>query len=300
MRTKGWKDWARSNVTNILRLVIVLLFLGLAVWAITLNRYGLVIANHEPWLWLTVALVSVGPELAGIVIGVVTIDYLNERRQESERKRILISQLGSERRDITELAIIELRNRGWLYDGSLNGANLSRSNLEGAILRRASLIGVDLAEANLEGADLSEANLCNAWMPDINMIGAHLPKATLDSAHMPHASMVRARLENASLKSTFLGMSDLRGATFREADFQGATLSKANLANADLYKATLHEAWLVHTEMERAFLVDADFTKAHFEGVLLRDAKYNARTRWPKMFNAAETGAQLIDWDELE
>ena len=108
MRTGDWKGWAKRNSTNVLRLTIVLVFLGLAVWAITLNRYELVIANREPWLWLTVALVSVGPELAGIVIGVVTIDYLNERRQTEQLKAQLIRQMGMHIPDVAVPAAREL------------------------------------------------------------------------------------------------------------------------------------------------------------------------------------------------
>jgi hypothetical protein len=34
-----------------------------------LNHSRRVITNREPWLWLTTALISVGPEMAGTVIG---------------------------------------------------------------------------------------------------------------------------------------------------------------------------------------------------------------------------------------
>ena len=57
------------------------------------------------------------------VIAAVTIDALAERRQRQSRKAQLIRQLGSKYRDVTEMALLELKHEGWLYDGSLRGVN---------------------------------------------------------------------------------------------------------------------------------------------------------------------------------
>jgi|CXWK01.1.fsa_nt_gi hypothetical protein len=159
-------------MTNLLRAGVVLFFLSLAVWAITLNHHDRVIAHSEPWLWLTTALVSVGPELAGIVIGVVTIDYLNERRQDEQLKGQLILQLGSKHNDVTDTALRVLTARGWLYDGSLSDAFLVTANLSGAELE-----GADLSGANLWAANLSEANLLR-----VRLSGAILRNANLSRA----------------------------------------------------------------------------------------------------------------------
>ena len=112
MSADNWRAWVRNHATILLRVAIVLLFVLLAVWAISPNHYELVIAHREPWLWLTTALVSVGPELAGIVIGVVTIDYLNERRQRDQRKSQLIRQMGMNVRDKGVAAPRELAHHG--------------------------------------------------------------------------------------------------------------------------------------------------------------------------------------------
>ena len=116
---------------------------------------------------------GMGPELAGIVIAAVTVNALAERRQEAERKKILVSQLGSQYRDVTELAVIELKNREWLYDGSLRGANLMGANLSGADLMGVDLSGANLEGANLSGAGLGEANLSGAYSGEVNLSGAY-------------------------------------------------------------------------------------------------------------------------------
>lgn len=216
---RDWEEQARSNITNILRLTIVLLFLGLAVWAITLNRYGLVIANHEPWLWLTVALTSVGPELAGIVIGVVTIDYLNERRQREQLKAQLIRQMGMHISDVAVPAARELAHHKWLQDGSLIGANL----------RFANLIGSDLSSANLSKANLRNAVLMGTWLTNADLSGATLINADLRAT----------LLINTNLRDSLLIEADLSSALLVNAQLNGANLSEANLSEAQLNGADL-------------------------------------------------------------
>lgn len=182
----------KRNATNLLRVGIVLLFMLLAIWAITLNRYELVIANQEPWLWLTIGLVSVGPELAGIVIGVVTIDYLNERRQDEQLKAQLVLQMGSAHNVITDTAIRALRARNWLYDGSLSGALLADSNLTEAGLWRADMRKTILVRANLSGAYLPGANLSEAILSEANLSGARLMKANLSGVDLTGANLCGA------------------------------------------------------------------------------------------------------------
>lgn len=219
MRTGDWKGWAKRNSTNVLRLTIVLVFLGLAVWAITLNRYELVIANREPWLWLTVALVSVGPELAGIVIGVVTIDYLNERRQTEQLKAQLIRQMGMHIPDVAVPAARELAHYKWLQDGSLIGAHLRFANLTRA----------DLSSANLSKANLRNAVLLGAWLVNADLTGATLTNADLRAT----------LLINTTLRETLLIEADLSSALMLNAQLNGANLSGANLSDVQLDGADL-------------------------------------------------------------
>jgi uncharacterized protein YjbI with pentapeptide repeats len=121
----------------------------------------------------------------------------------------LIAQMGSQVKDLAAAAVEELRREGWLDDGSLRAAHLTRANLEGATL----------SWANLERARLEEANLSGA-----NLLGADLR---------------RADLRRANLSGAELTVADLRGAILAEADLSGADLSGANLAEADLRWADL-------------------------------------------------------------
>lgn len=275
MRIESWKKWVKDNAAIILRIGIVLLFLGLAIWAITLNRYGLVIANHEPWLWLTVALVSVGPELAGIVIGVVTIDYLNERRQDEQFKKHLILQMGSSHNDVTDTAIRALRARGWLYDGSLSGANLSHANLSGADLQRANLSGAILWGADLTGASLSGANLSRANLQHANLSRSDLQGADLGRADLLGADLTDARLVEANLSGASLFEANLNGADLFDANLSETFLSSANLNRASLFKANLSRSGSININLSGASLPFADLSEA-----FLHDSNLSGANMW--------------------
>lgn len=284
MRLRDWKERARNNATNILRLAIVLLFLGLAVWAITLNRYELVIANDEPWLWLTVALVSVGPELAGIVMGVVTIDYLNERRQKEQLKAQLIRQMGMNIRDVAVPAARELAHHGWLFDGSLSGAYLGGADLKEVHLEEATLSDANLEGANLSGAYLWKANLSGAClrgtdMTVANLVEADLNGANLDEAKLGGANLSSANFKGADLRYSSLAFAELGGAMMLEAILYQANLtkahlrltylSKAELSSANLTGANLSNAFLTNTSLQGANLYEAYLSGAYLKGAIL-------------------------------
>jgi hypothetical protein len=216
-RTKGYmpsRDYSdKSGLAyywleeNIGRVLLVALFAGIGLW-------GLLLEGATDLSLIPMIAKGMGPELAGIVIAAVTIDALAERRQQAERKRVLISQLGSQYRDVTEMAIIELKNREWLYDGSLSGAYLSGANLSGAELSRANLSRAILSGANLSGAYLSGASLSGAYLSGASLSGAELSRANLSRAYLSGANLSRAELFEANLSGAILSGANLSGAGF--------------------------------------------------------------------------------------
>jgi hypothetical protein len=130
-RVNELSNWIDSNRG---RLILIAIFAWLGIW-------GLFLEGRDDLDTGRRIVRGMGPELAGIVIAAVTINALAERRLEQERKARLIRQLGSKYRDVTEMAIIELRHKGWLEDGSLSGAILLGANLRKAKLAGANLSG---------------------------------------------------------------------------------------------------------------------------------------------------------------
>lgn len=125
---------------------------------------------------------SVSTELASIAITILFVDALYQHRETEREKRRLILQMGSPDNAFAREAVRALRSRGWLGDGSLQGAWLGGANLQGAFLGLANLQGADLRAANLQGANLMDANLREADLRYANLHGADLGDANLEGA----------------------------------------------------------------------------------------------------------------------
>lgn len=102
-------------------------------------------------------------------------------------KESLISRLSSPDNSIALRAAQQLRETGWLTDGSCEKASLPDANLDGADLSNARLSGVNLERANLDGANLSGADLSNANLKQSNLDGANLRGTNLTSTDLSEA-----------------------------------------------------------------------------------------------------------------
>jgi hypothetical protein len=171
-------------------------------------------------------------ELAGIFVTVLIIDSLNELRAERELKARLIREMCS-RDNIDALrAVGQLEARGWLYDGSLKGADLDGANLNGANLKRAALNLADLDHSDLRNANLSSVNLSHALMME-----ADLRNADLRWANLTGVAMEEANLRGANLGSANLSMANLTGAKVSPDQLTKAeTLEGATMPDGTLYK----------------------------------------------------------------
>ena len=158
-----------------------------------------------------------------------------EIRQRNEFVADIVNPLES-----SDAAILKLRQRGWLEDGSLQG--------------------VDLAHANLENADLSRALLTNANLLMANLVGAKLDASRLDFANLAGANLTNARMHEASLKG-----SSLRAAKLNRAILQGVDFAEADLETASLVNANLRNSRLIGVRFERADLLHADIEDAVFD-----------------------------------
>lgn len=191
---------------------------------------------------------NLGPELVGIGITVLVIDTANQRRDKQAEIRLdkkrLVREMSSPDNATALRAVQELKDNGWLYDGSLarkrfhymraivpedinkpSGANLRRANLSSADLR-----SVEFFDANLQGADLSRAILQGA-----NLEGAYLEEATLVEANLENANLNSANMENAGLIHANLRGANLWGANLQDSvstlHYQGPGISYGTWTN---------------------------------------------------------------------
>jgi uncharacterized protein YjbI with pentapeptide repeats len=151
--------------------------------------------------------------------------------------------------------------------------------------------GVVLADRELRGLFFATRDLRWARFDGADLRGAHFDGATLKNVHFDGA-----RMERATFMGAILTYADLSGAHLGHADFTGATLWDADLPAADLRAAVLASAKLNRADlsgahMEEAVLIHADLRGAELAGAHLTGARFDAQTRWPKGFDAAERGA---------
>jgi uncharacterized protein YjbI with pentapeptide repeats len=86
-------------------------------------------------------------------------------------------------------AVEELRARGWLEDGSMEGVLLCHARLEGADLFKASLCKVDFHQAHLFRADFSGADLTGAKLARADLRRVNFSEAILDDADLLKADL---------------------------------------------------------------------------------------------------------------
>jgi len=205
--------------------------------------------------------------LLSISLTVLFIDRLYEQRDAQQLKKRLIWEMGSSDQAFTGRSVKELRDAGWLTDGSLEGldfalANLQHIDLSGAWLRKSDLTSANLQLADLEGADLSGAVLD----------GCDAEKANFKVAIMPGASLRRSNLAGAKLDDAVMtGDIDLLRACMVGASLRGAKLAGARLEECDLTNCDLAHADLSGSTLRGAILQSASFENASLERVDLQD-----------------------------
>jgi hypothetical protein len=211
-----------------LRWRILLALIGVAL----VSSLVAVLLGAQTWDGL---LLNLGTEMAGAVVTYALLELVIGRRERREvenkalkaKKGHLIAQLGSEVRGVVVAAAEELRQYGWLYDGSLRGSDLTGADMHGVDLSRASLSGV-----NLHGANLAGANLFVTELQAANLHGANLSGANLHGTNMTGAELLLADLSGANLLGANLYGANLLGADLHEADLRGAKVTAGQLTQA--------------------------------------------------------------------
>lgn len=201
-------------------------------------------------------------EVLSISVTVFVLDLLarrrEDRREEVRLKHDLIMRMGSQVNDTAVSAANELDRRGWLWDGSLQGAHLSGADLQGAYMFEAFLKEALLVRANLQATNLSGSNLTKAYMVESDLRRADLSGATLQEADLLGANLQEADLSGADLRMADLDSANLSQAILSEAHLQGAKLYRANLQGALLFEPFDHRSilpdgsrWTPETDMRR-------------------------------------------------
>lgn len=210
-----------------------------AISSLPANTGAIIIISQKLFIKMALSLVSKFYDTGERVYLVATPEeadgILNEKRGKQVLKDQLIRAMGSNSPGTSLRAVEELRNREWLYDGSLVGANFTAANLSGADLFMANLCDSKLQMAVLEGANLFMVNLETANLRRANLRGASLVQTNLQKAMM----------QETDLSGADLTMSNLQRANLRLANLQGANLYGANLWGVNLHGAVFDGATIL-------------------------------------------------------
>ncbi|MGB7337529.1 MAG: pentapeptide repeat-containing protein [Phototrophicaceae bacterium] len=151
---------------------------------------------------------NVSSELASVVITILVLDRLNERRAKDDRKLELFRKAKSRANDTAIEAVEQIRyENAWdaFFEHYRDDTN-----------------DVDLTAVQWMGSDLSQANL-----NEVDLYRANLQQAYLKEARLQAANLTRAKLQQATLWDTNL---------------QDAILRDANLLNAKYIETTIFNA----------------------------------------------------------
>lgn len=180
---------------SIYRVALFIIIIALAIWYFTR------VTLKELWP-------NIIPELLSIAVTVFIIDTLYQKRSDDETKKILVGKMGSNKNDVATEAWMEIKARGWGFDGTLEGkfllsANLDGNSFTGAAMRKivlsfSSLRDTSWIETDLEGASLDHTDLSGATLssyPD----GRFIPEANLTDVSFFNSDLTGARVRPEQL-----------------------------------------------------------------------------------------------------
>ncbi|MBN8638349.1 MAG: pentapeptide repeat-containing protein [Anaerolineae bacterium] len=241
---------------------------------------------------------NVGTDLGSIAITILVIDTLNQRRQEeAERQRDrdrLTRQLASSVNNEAKRAAEELRERGWLLDGTLLGVNLSEADLHDANLTDANLRGVSLRRANLQNVVLRGADLRDADLEDADLSNAVLENVQIERLNLNGTYLRGVKLEKP-LGSRWDTVIALLTQPARDVDLSRRDLRYANLSGLRVINGVFLETMLYRTRLTDGYFSNVDFSSANFWGAVLRSAEFvNCRFVNANFHQADLSGARLL------
>jgi uncharacterized protein YjbI with pentapeptide repeats len=224
-------------------------------------------------------------EMFAAILTTIVLGLLITSSQTNEVRKDLILEMGSPNNDFANEAARKLRARGWLTDGSLQGASLQEADLTDVHLENADLQGANLARAILVNADLRGAVLIGA-----DLQGANLEGANLEGTNLQNAILEGANLRNVNLQDANLEGANLQNITFSTNSFIGANLTRANLSNLNLFRATMDDAILCGTNLQGANLQGVNLENNDLEQAVL-----DANTILPDGQSWSEEIFQLVE-----
>lgn len=154
----------------------------------------------------------------------------------------LIQRLRSKHTPTIREALTEARQRGWLQDGTLDGALIYGAKWQGVDLTGARIRNATLSGVVLQGSNLTDADFSGSEMIDSDWRGA-----TARRVKMVGVDAIAAKLSTVD---------------FTDADLSGVTLGNATLSFTRFHHTTLHDVELNSAILDNTQFADVDLSSA--------------------------------------
>jgi uncharacterized protein YjbI with pentapeptide repeats len=243
--------------------VVGIIFLVLGLSLVFLCNYP------DSWLFSLIIkeyYANLSCELLSIAITILLIDYLYDRKEKESNKKRLLRELGSEDRGFTSRALKEIKELGYLVDGTLKGIDLSKANLSGLDFTGADLEKIDFSKASLNGTILKDTNLNGAIFYDAELRGANLENSTLFNTQLKKCNLYgailnKAQFVNADLMNSNLEICELIDVVITDSKLEDAVLRLSNLTrikiiNCNLLRTDIKSINAKNAKFERCDLMD--------------------------------------------
>jgi len=203
-------------------------------------------------------------EFISIAITILLINYLYDLKENLNVKRRLIRELASEEKGISSNALLELKEKGWLQDGSLKNIKLTNTNLSNQDLTGADLEGVfldnaDLTNAILKNVNLNNASLCKTILSNANLECASLNNSIIHSAQFYEAKLNKIEAINVDFMNSNMRLAQLSDCKFddckfEDVDFELSNLTDSKFKECNLLRVNLHSTNIKGAVFERCDL----------------------------------------------
>ena len=234
---------------------------------------------------------NISTELISIAITILLINYLYEVKEKLALKTRLIRELGSEDKGFTARALKEIKEFGWLTDGSLESCDLSLANLSGLDLSNAKLKGAIISKANLKGAILMNADLTNVDFSETDLANSILTGSTLSKTKFIEADLYAANFNNTRIQTCDFLKANLELTKLRDTEICDTLLEEANLSFADLEDSKIKKCKLLRADFSGINLKNSSFERNDIKGIINWDkanhldcAKFNGTENPPNGF----------------
>lgn len=181
--------------------------------------------------WISSVFQGFGTEVFGALLVLLVIDRtlhsLQVKLEKEREKDDLIFKLSNPNDNNAALETLrQLRNLGYVTDGSLRDRKLDWAQLQTADLKEADLRGANLGGANLQGASFWYANLQGAILGSAKLQKANLCGAKLQGADLHSATLTGVMIDKNTIFDEQTIMPDGNFWTF-ETDVNKFTQPKA-------------------------------------------------------------------------